>query len=509
MSCRPLPVGFGLIIVATLWTPSCAKKSGPLDPKLVVIPFEYVGSAPDVGWVGTALSGIVSSQTSTLLAPNVRDAHLTQAPQIMEGYVTGIAGDFRVTATLRNEPNQTTVRTFEARGANAIEAAAALSRQLTDQPKPYSTSNLEAVRLYFSGNVDAAIAADPGFGPAHVSRVELLLRTGKKDEIPAAVEAAKAARLSELDKARLETLTATTPKARTAAVMKWARITSYDIQVWRTASDSAQTSKDHPEAIEALKRAIAIDPRDASLWNTLAYVQTFSGDIEAGKQSIAEYRKLRPKDANALDSLAELHYYEGRFAEAEKHFLESFELNNTLIGGGSLYRAALSRYLAGDRAKADQHYKRYAEFRAQHKDALVPLRDAVWLYTTGRKEEARSKAGQIDSPQAKTQILLWDMAEGKGNPALLGARPELQGWRLLLERRYPEAINFWTAVYQNASMVTGNEARMVLAWALTAADRKSEAAPLMSKWPLPPPGPEPGLSSVAVAKFIELKAGGR
>ena len=509
MSCRPLPVAFGLFIAATLWTPSCAKKSGPLDPKLVLVPFEYVGSAPELAWVGAALPGIVAAQTSALLAPNVRDAHVTHVPQVMEGYVTGTTGDFRVTATLRNEPKQMTVRTFEARGANPLEAASALVRQITNQPKPYTTSNAEAIRLYYSGNIDAAIAADPGFGPAHVSRVELLLRTGKKDEMPAAVEAAKAARLSDLDKARLETITSSTPKARTAALMKLARISSYDFQLWRTAVDAAQTSKDHAEAVEALKKALAIDPRDASLWNTLAYVQTFSGDIEAGKQSIAEYRKLLPKDANALDSLAELHYYVGRFAEAEKHFLESFEANNAFIGGGSLYRAALSRFLAGDRAKADEYYKRYSEFRAQQKDTLVPLRDAIWLYTTGRKEEARSKAGQIDSPQAKTQILLWDMAEGKGNPALLGDRPELQGWRLLLERRYPEAINLWTTIYQNSSLVAGNEARMALVWALTSADRKPEAAPLMSKWALPPNAPEPGLSSVAVAKFIELKAGGR
>jgi len=509
VSCRQRSVGLGLVIVASFWTPSCAKKSGPLDPKLVLVPFQYVGSAPDVAWVGTALSGIVAVQTSALFASHVRDAHLTRAAQVMEGYVTGTSGDFRVTATLRNEPEQVTVRTFEARGANAIEAATALSRQITNQPKAYSTNNPEAVRLYYSGNIDAAIAADPGFGPAHVSRIEVLLRTGKKEEIPDALAAAKAARLSDLDSARLETITAPTAKARTAALMKLARISSYDIQLWRTASDAAQTSKDHADAVGALKKALEIDPQDASLWNTLAYVQTFSGDIEAGKQSIAEYRKLQPKDANALDSLAEIHYYEGRFGEAEKYFLESFELNNTLIGGGSLYRAALSRFLAGDRVKADEHYKRYSEFRAQHKDALVPLRDAIWLYTTGRKEEARRNAGQLDSAPAKSQLLLWDMAEAKGNPALLGARPDLEGWRLLLERRYPEAINFWTRIYQNSSVIAGNEARMALAWALTSAERKPEAAPLMSKWALPPAGPEPGLSSVAVAKFIELKAGDR
>ena len=76
-----------------------------------------------------------------------------------------------------------------------------------------------------------------------------------------------------------------------------------------------------------------------------------------------------------------------------RRFCKPFEINNAFIGGGDLYRAALSRFLAGDRAKADEHFRRYIEFRQKHNDAVAPLREAIWLYVTGRRDEARRKAG--------------------------------------------------------------------------------------------------------------------
>ena len=218
---------------------------------------------------------------------------------------------------------------------------------------------------------------------------------------------------------------------------------------------------------------------------------------------------MQPADANALDSLGEIYFYDGRFTDAEKAFLQAFDVNNAFIGGGDLYRAALSRLLAGDRAKADEYFHRYIEFRQKHNDALAPLREAIWLYVTGRREEARQKAASIGSPAAKTQVVIWDLSEGKNNPEILGNRPELEGWKYLFGRRYPQAVEYWSKVYDASSLVNGNEARVLLAWALAGANRGNEAASLLAKWPLPPGGPEPGLSSIVTAKAIELKAGHR
>ncbi len=90
-----------------------------------------------------------------------------------------------------------------------------------------------------------------------------------------------------------------------------------------------------------------------------------------------------------------MNFYEGKFADAEKSFLQANALNNAALGGGELYRAALCRYLLGDRAKADGLVGQYLELRQKYKDALVPVREAIWLYTRVASQEARQKIGTI------------------------------------------------------------------------------------------------------------------
>jgi Flp pilus assembly protein TadD len=494
-------------VIAILCLTAC-NKPAHIGDRLVFVPFEYQGSEAAAGWVGVALSGIASVQTGALAAPSIREAQTSNA-NVIEGVVTGGPGDFRVSAIVRDERSQQTLRAMEARGATAMEAATAIARQITSQPKPFGTLNNEAIRAYFSGRADDALALDPNFGAPHIAKIETLLRSGRKDELASAIAAARAAKLSDIDRARLEALVADTPKGRSDALLALARASRYDVQLWRAAAEAALTSKDHKVAIEAFRKALELDPINIVFWNTLAYAQTFAGDLEAAKRSIEEYRRLQPTEANPLDSLGELYFYEGRFADAEKAFLQAYALNNAALGGGELYRAALCRYLIGDRRKADDLVRQYLEFRQKHGDALVPVKEAVWLYTTGRRDEARQKIAPIATPAAKTQLAIWDIAEGKRPIAALGERAEFQGWRLLLGRRYPEAVEYWKRIYDSNSLVNGNEARVLLAWALTGANRAEEAASYLQKWPLPPIGPEPGFSSLWPAKVIELKVGHR
>jgi Tfp pilus assembly protein PilF len=472
----------------------------------VFVPFEYQGTDPGLIWLGAALPSIASFQAGALAVPNLRDAHATSLQQVIGGTITGHPGDFLVRAVVRDERNQRTVRAIEVRGPTPLEAAAALARHFTSRIKPFETTNSDAIREYFSGRPDRALAIDPNFGGAHIARIETLIRSGNPVDLRNAVTAARAAKLSLLDQARLQALVGESPKSRSDALLTLARASRYDIQLWSSAAEAALTSKDHKGAIEAFRKALELDPANVVFWNTLAYAQTFAGDLEAAKESIAQYRRLQPGEANPLDSLGELNFYLGRFADAEKAFLGAYELNNASLGGGELYRAALCRYLIGDRAKADDLVRKYLEFRQKLNDPLVTLREAIWLYSTGRHEEARQKIASIDSPAAKTQLALWDIAEGKRSVNMLGDRPELQGWKLLLGRRYPEAVEYWKHIYDNNSLVNGNEARVLLAWALNGANRNEESTSYLRNWPLPPPGPEPGFSSLWPAKAIELKA---
>ena len=455
------------------------------------------------------MPSIAAAQTSSLAVPSIRDAHLNRIQQVVDGYITGRRGDLRISATVREEAGQSTVKTLSAHGTTVLEAAASLAGQLNSTPKPYTSNNPEAIKELFSGHPDAALSLDPAYGAAHLARIEALMRVGRKDELPVALAAAKPANFSVVERARLEALVADTPEERTKALLGLARATRFDLQIWRTAGEAALVSKDHATAIEAFQKALTFDPANVILWNTLAYAQAFTGDVESARTSLAEYRRLQPKEANAIDSLGEVYYINGRFQEAEKSFLEAFELNSALLGGGDMYRAALSRFLSGDRMKAEEYFRRYIEFRRKHNDALVPLREAVWLYATGRQEAARQKALSLDSAAGKTQVALWDLADGKNTPQILGDRPELQGWKLLFQGKYPESVEYWSKIYESSSLITGNEARVLLAWSLAGAGRQSDGAALLNKWPLPPAAPEPGLSSIVLAKAIELKAGHR
>jgi Flp pilus assembly protein TadD len=497
----------GCLCVAVFFVSACSSGSPRVGERRVFVPFEYLGSEPGSSWVGLALSRIASVETGSLSAPTIREAQSSNAEHVIEGVVTGRPGDLRVSAVVRDEQRQQTVRSIEVRGATPIEAATALARQITAETKPFGTTNNDAIREYFSGRPENALAIDPNFGAAHIANIEKALRSGQKEELHQAVGVARAAKLSDLDLARVQALAGETPKSRSDALLTLARVNRYDVPLWGSAAEAALASKDYKGAIEAFQKGLELVPTNIVFWNTLAYAQAFAGDLEAAKRSIEEYRKLQPSDANSLDSLGELNFYEGSFAEAEKLFLQANALNNSALGGGELYRAALCRYLLGDLAKADELARQYLDYRNKHNDPLVAVREAVWLYTSGRKDEARQKVQSIPSPVAKTQLAIWEIAEGKRPANVLGDRPELQGWKLLLGRRYPEAVEYWKRVYDSNSLVNGNEARVLLAWSLKEAGRAEESAAYLKKWPLPPSGAEPGLSSLWPAKAIELKAG--
>jgi tetratricopeptide (TPR) repeat protein len=498
-----------LLVVAAVLVSSCQTKPAGVSSRLVFVPFEYLGSANNGAWLGFAVPGILSVQTSSITAPSIRDAQFNHADQVVEGYVSGTPDNLTVTAVIRDERTQRTIRQLKAQGKTVVQAASTLAGQLTQTPKPFGSSNALAIQELFSGHADAAIAADPGFGAAHLLKIETLARAGQRPEMAKAIEAAQTARFTDLQRAQLQSLTAESPKARADGVLALARATGYDLNLWRSAAEAAIAVKNHTASVEALQKAAELDPENVAVWNTLAYSRLFAGDFEGAKRSIAEYQRRQPNDPNALDSLGELNFYEGRFPDAEKYFLEAFQKNNAFLGGADLYRAALSRYLAGDRAQADAIFQRFLEFRQKHNDVLAPLREAIWFYTTGRADEAKRKAAAIGSPAAKTQVVLWDLRDGKGNPDVFGDRPEMQGWKWLFAKRYPEAVEYWRKVYESNSSVNGNEARVLLAWALNGADRGAEASTLLQKWPFPPAGPEPGFSSIVMAQAIELKAGHR
>ena len=130
------------------------------------------------------MPGIAAAQISSIAVPTIRDAHLNRIQQVVDGYITGRPGDLRISATVRDESGQSTVKTLSAHGTTVVEAAASLAGQLNSTPKPYTSNNPEAIKER-SLVMQTLLSAHPAYGAAHVARIEALVRTGRKDELPA------------------------------------------------------------------------------------------------------------------------------------------------------------------------------------------------------------------------------------------------------------------------------------------------------------------------------------
>jgi thioredoxin-like negative regulator of GroEL len=119
------------------------------------------------------------------------------------------------------------------------------------------------------------------------------------------------------------------------------------------------------------------------------------------------------------------------------------------------------------------------------KDATAAWREANWLYTTGRREQAvaKLKEASADQPQlAQRQLAVW--------------RGELSA---------PTDLSALKKLYEGAAPPNDGEFRTLYAKALAAAGKKEEAMPLLARWPLPESGGDPLFQSLVYPEFMELR----
>ena len=90
--------------------------------------------------------------------------------------------------------------------------------------------------------------------------------------------------------------------------------------------------KDYPAAIDAYKSALKIEPDSIVLWNYLGYAHAYAGDLSSARKALEEYRRLAPTDANALDSLGEVHYHLAASPRLRSIFWRRFNKNKALLG---------------------------------------------------------------------------------------------------------------------------------------------------------------------------------
>lgn len=232
----------------------------------------------------------------------------------------------------------------------ALRLAARLAPAPADQDRRVLTSlmtdNLEAYRYYSLGleKADAlqtaeaislfekALAIDPGFvmaaariGYAHaVTDVEL--EKGRKY-----LERAfrMSSRLTEKDRRHIVAWYAIANRDYPAAIRRYNElIVEYpnEVEAYLRLGALLRGESRHEEAIEILRRGIALDPEDPRLANALAAVYSEMGRHEDALAMATRYVMLAPNVANAYDSLGLAYHFAGQFDRALEAFAKAIEL---------------------------------------------------------------------------------------------------------------------------------------------------------------------------------------
>jgi len=447
--------------------------------------------------------------------------------------------------------------------------AKAFSTRNENAAREYFQAMLTPAASERIAHLELAVKADPNFAPAYLARLQIALGSGDPSAARSILAEAQshAANFSELDRARLDVVQANADgdtNKRAEALARVAKLLPSDVEVWQTLASLYMARKDYAKAVQAYQAAHALRPEDIPLINSLGYAQAYAGDLNGAVKTFSDYRRLAPQDANALDSLGEIHFLTGRFSDAERYFLEAEKMNTAALGGVEFYRAGLSRYLTGDAKGANDLFQQFAALRAKGSGAaLLPVQQAVWKYQTGDTKGAIADLRRVvdakeTSPDPAAaghgQLAIWLLESGDAagarqhaasalrlarspasrnfagicafmaspdvspaewkqrveralpGAAQAGARNQLLGYALLLNRHYPEAIEVWRQSYESATLETLSEARVMLASAYALDGQPGEAAKLLQSGILPPRNPDPNLNTMMFARYAELRA---
>ena len=539
--------------------------------RVAIVAFDNLTRSPDLGWAGRGVSNLAALLTAgdariqTFDVPTLRDAQSRYATQTISGYLSDEAGALTLHATVRDEATGRTMRTFTTSDrsgslntlAKAVAAetgapvrsdarlpAQAAIRALLSSPADDPREGLAAV--------DRALAADAGYGAAHLARVELLARLGERDQLPAAIQQARSAGLTSAQQAQMDVLAAELQgdrTARAAALTRLAQLSPGSLAVWRAAADAQMNARQYEEVVRACNAILELAPEDEIALNVRGYAYTYAGQADRAREAFEEYRRRLPESANAIDSQAESMFYFGRFGEAEKLFLEAHAKNPAHLNGNEPFRAALSRFMSGDVAGADTLFAQFLADRRKRKDPLAETRALLWQCMTGRMPRTAS-------PEPLHQIVqaMWTLAAGDRygaremasrartaapNPAvanlgsltfllaqpsasatewtarLQGAMPpqvwqaqgrRLLAWALLLDQKPADAAPVWREIYNSLPPDTANVERILLTWALVDSGQSEEARKAMRHGFLPPPALDPGLDLLVYPKAREIRS---
>lgn len=561
MSYRSLP---GLVsVAAALLLVACGGSEPRVARRVAVLPFENLSGDGGWDWLGTAAPRAIARQITdsgssyAAAVASARDAALVRANRWIFGYFWRQGSELRLAATVMDPDSGKTLDHLIARGpesAGPIGLLDAVARGLEPQSRPIPTRNTDAFRLFeqalasstpadFEGRIKASTDADPDFGAAYLAWAQRLATTGQADAARRILDRAQSRgdRMDEVSRARLALLDATIrnePDKRRQSLDRLAKLVPTDSQLQAALAESEVAARRFSNAADLFQRAVAVDPSNVALWNSLGYAQAWARDWEGSVRSLSEYARLAPGDPNAEDSLGEVLFHAGRFAEAETHFQVAFQKTPRFLNGATLAKAAEARLLEGDLDKAIEMFSSFVENRRKLGDATADYRLAQWEHRTGRWKEGVARLEKMSASSsgaarsmAELQLAAWSLEEGnrdearrhageagrsatgaqgraqsrvfeiladdpaaadvwrgrfeKALPGAPGGLDSLVSFGLLVSGRFTEAVEPLRRVLSRTPAASDGLARTLLAWAYVESGKTREAGDLIDIWPAP------------------------
>jgi NAD(P)-dependent dehydrogenase (short-subunit alcohol dehydrogenase family)/tetratricopeptide (TPR) repeat protein len=380
---------------------ACSRE--PDKGRIAVLPFENLTGDSQYDWLAAAGPAILASEINALRAGTPGDAYLVNAGRLVHGYYTRSAAGLKLELAVESVGRHKLGEPKSYNGA-VLSTASAAAKDLDPSARAFSSNKEDAVEAWGRRDFEKATSLDADFGAAWLAWIEERIQHNDREQaIKIADQAlARAALRSDLDRSRIELLSANLRNdsaARLAALRKLAQQMD-DSATLLALAEAEVNARQFDAAIASFNKFLSANPDNANALLSLGYAQAYAGQLDAAKQTFERYGRLPGQQLNSLDSLGEAFFMNGKFAEAEKYFSQAFQSNPRFLNGADLIKAAYAHWLSGDAAGADA---------MAAKAFQDPWRQAAWLYSTGRRDQAIAKLQQVpDKRVADRQLAIWN-----------------------------------------------------------------------------------------------------
>lgn len=471
---------------------ACSRTPRRSVERIAILPFDNLTGDAAFDWVGDAGPAMLAEELSgashvlAVRQTSAGMAALQGASQLLHCTFTQRGGALEINFALEDVERHQMVSTGSASGA-LLFAVSTLARTLDAGAQPFSTPNTDAAVAWGRGEFERAVTLDPDFGTAWESWIQQNQQSGKTEDAVAIAERAMArsSLRSPLNKAQIQlswALLRRDEAARVAALTELARLAPNDAGALLGLAEIEQRRRRFSAAAEWYRRALVIDPGNGTALNGLGYALGEGGDVDGAKKILEQYGQKAEQATNALDSLGEVHFMNGRFADAEKYFAQATARQANFLSGAPLLKAAYAHWLGGDLAGADALMQKYL---ANQNDRQTVWRQATWLYATGRRDQALAMLDKAPAEQAAAMQRQRSVWRGEVHP--------------------PEDIEQLRKIFEGTNPAVDGLPRTLYAAALAKAGKTEEARALLKTWPLPESAVDPLLQSLLYPRFLELR----